>query len=71
MRITYSEGISTSTWKYEPPKEKAIKIKVTKGEDYQEKEAKKEETKENSAETNNEFRVADNDGDEKKVDIGV
>ena len=28
----YSDG-SSGTWKYEPPKEKAIKIKVTKGED--------------------------------------
>ena len=41
-RVTFSDTSSSYSWKYEPPKEKAIKIKVTKGEGSHEKTAEVE-----------------------------
>ncbi|OMJ69120.1 hypothetical protein SteCoe_33242 [Stentor coeruleus] len=52
-RVTFSDGTGVSTWKYEPPKERAVKIKVTKGEEATETRIEITERNPNSSDGNN------------------
>jgi hypothetical protein len=52
-RVTFSDSTGVSTWKYEPPKERAVKIKVTKGEEATETKIEIPESNPNSSDGNN------------------
>ena len=59
VRVTYVDG-SAGTWKYEPPKEKAIKITVTKGTEDTEGSRREEESKKGQ-DDEGETRIADSE----------
>ena len=57
-KVTYVDG-NAGTWKYEPPKEKAIKITVTKGTEDIEGEKREEQEAKREMDVEGETRIAD------------